>query len=384
MKQHYYGTAPRQIPNDTSPYGNRTFFMEKKELLICPECGNKWIPNNIKSTYSCPFCNLSLFGNTTIEEIPMPDYYIPFMISQGKAADLVREALKHNPFLPKKIRNFSDDMLKGFFLPYWLYDIGFSTSMIIKWQRGYSRYRIIRYFNADAHTYFERFTVEASEAFPQRYSQRIEPYQLQDIQPYDASFESCYCSAYFNTPAIKAKEIAVDRLEEICCKKGKSELIKRPKHKNPTSITIEDTTRNFTIPYEEYALMPVWYFSTIYRKQKYTFIVNGQTGKVEVDLPPNRILYTAISLVFFLFFSYLIVPAFYDQLQKPFPDELKAMGYTHEIFDSIGPFPIELLHQTITCGIIWFAVLFLTLFRFIKRKLKESSPKYKYMHNKEI
>lgn len=387
MKEYYYDKKLVQIPNDTSPYGSRTFYKEKREILICSKCGNKWITDNVKRAYSCPFCDGSLMGNTTAEEIPMPDYIIPFKISQQEAADLTRKALKRHffSFLPKKIRNFSDDMLKGFFLPYWLYDIDFSASMIIKWQKGRGRYPLIHYFNTDAHTNFEHFTIEASEAFPQRYSQRIEPYQLQDLEPYDASLVSGYYSAYFNTPALKAKEIAVNRLEEICWNKGMDEVLKLPKHNLPTFISIEDHTRNFTFSYEEYALMPIWYFSTTYRKQKYSFIVNGQTGKVEVDLPPSRILFTMIALVFFVLFCYLIVPAFYYPLQRPFPYELEAMGYTHRIYpDFIGSVPKDLLHQAILCGIVWFAVLFLTLFRFIKRKVKQSSPKYKFMHSKEI
>ena len=38
----------------------------------------------------------------------------------------------------------------------------------------------------------------------------------------------------------------------------------------------------------KYALYPVWLLNTTWKGQKYTFAMNGQTGKLVGDLPTDR------------------------------------------------------------------------------------------------
>ena len=41
----------------------------------------------------------------------------------------------------------------------------------------------------------------------------------------------------------------------------------------------------------KYALYPVWLLNTTYKDEKYTFAMNGQTGKFVGDLPCDKGLY---------------------------------------------------------------------------------------------
>ena len=51
------------------------------------------------------------------------------------------------------------------------------------------------------------------------------------------------------------------------------------------------TTIRLSIGKAKYALYPVWLLNTSWRGKKYTFAMNGQTGKLVGDLPLDKSAY---------------------------------------------------------------------------------------------
>lgn len=369
----YFDKIPPKIPNDPSPYGSRTFFTETKDLYTCAECGAKWESNNVKYVHYCPLCGGSLLGKTTKEAVPMPDYVIPFKLSREEAAGKIREAFSRRHSLPQKVRDFTIDEIHGFFLPYWLYDVDYSSSQIWEWRKETMVRRNYNtdYYLAESTAYFEHFTVAANNTFPKEYSQHIEPYHLTELVPYDTTIVSGYYSACFDTPAIEAKKTAIKRIGKIVAKANRESILKVPDRYNPTYLNLHDDDYDYTIPYEEYALLPIWYLRVVNKGQTFIAIVNGQTGKVEIDLPPNRIKYALSVSLLFLFTSLTFVVLFLKGVQSPNPADVDSLGIQYYKYDLIGPYPKSLLYAVITCAIIWLGVLIMFIVNFIKRKIKK-------------
>ncbi|MBO5127226.1 MAG: hypothetical protein J6D10_06615, partial [Clostridia bacterium] len=55
-----------------------------------------------------------------------------------------------------------------------------------------------------------------------------------------------------------------------------------------TSVIAENTNVQLQNGQAKYALYPVWLLNTTWNGQKYTFAMNGQTGKLVGDLPMDK------------------------------------------------------------------------------------------------
>ena len=55
-----------------------------------------------------------------------------------------------------------------------------------------------------------------------------------------------------------------------------------------TSVTAKESNIRLLDSTAKYALLPVWYLNTSWKGNKYTFAMNGQTGKLVGDLPLDK------------------------------------------------------------------------------------------------
>ena len=55
-----------------------------------------------------------------------------------------------------------------------------------------------------------------------------------------------------------------------------------------TTVTAENSSVQFHGGRTQYALYPVWLLNTTWNGNKYTFAMNGQTGKFVGDLPVDK------------------------------------------------------------------------------------------------
>ena len=179
---------------------------------------------------------------------------------------------------------------KKFFLPYWLYDIDYSSEA--KW--SFRKYRfptgnsVLEVYATTSHANFEHFSIAACESFSREYAKHIEPYNLAELVPYDNNLTNGYYSAHFDTPAERAKAVALDRIQDMMIKKVRIAVNEIPHFEPMTYRGLFENALRYNINYEEYALLPVWYYRVVCRGHTYIAIANGQTGKVELDLPTGK------------------------------------------------------------------------------------------------
>jgi len=58
-----------------------------------------------------------------------------------------------------------------------------------------------------------------------------------------------------------------------------------------STVMTDSSSVRFQNGKAKYALYPVWLLNTTYKDKKYTFAMNGQTGKFVGDLPCDKSLY---------------------------------------------------------------------------------------------
>ena len=113
----------------------------------------------------------------------------------------------------------------------------------------------------------------------------IEPFDLADAVEFQAAYLAGYMADRYDVDAQQSIQRANERIKKstadafAATATGYSTIIPVS-----TSIQLENSSA-------KYALYPVWLLNTTWNGKKYTFAMNGQTGKLVGDLPMDKAAY---------------------------------------------------------------------------------------------
>ena len=113
---------------------------------------------------------------------------------------------------------------------------------------------------------------------------------MESIEPFDFSdavdFQTAYLAGYFaDKYDVDAKQSSGRANERI---KQSTEAAFASTVQGYTTVIPESTSIRLHNGKTKYALYPVWLLNTTWNGQKYTFAMNGQTGKFVGDLPMDK------------------------------------------------------------------------------------------------
>ena len=138
--------------------------------------------------------------------------------------------------------------------------------------------------------------VDASKRIDDAAMDSIEPFNLEDMQPFNPAYLAGYLAERWDEDATTCYQ----RVEPRVMQSGKdfshSELKKEYNYvfeRDGCECQVNNTE-------SKYVMMPTWLLYTEYEGKDYLFAMNGQTGKFIGNLPIDKLkfcLYTAISLV---------------------------------------------------------------------------------------
>jgi hypothetical protein len=110
---------------------------------------------------------------------------------------------------------------------------------------------------------------------------------MESIEPYDFSgavdFQTAYLAGYLADKYDVDADASVERANERI--KRSTEDAFRKTVEGYDVVIAETTNVQLQNGQAKYALYPVWILNTTWNGQKYTFAMNGQTGKLVGDLP---------------------------------------------------------------------------------------------------
>jgi len=122
-------------------------------------------------------------------------------------------------------------------------------------------------------------------------------------------FQTAYLAGYLADKYDVDAETSIERANERI-KKSTEEAFAETVQ-GYTTVTAESTNINLRQGKVRYALLPVWLLNTTWNGEKYTFAMNGQTGKFVGDLPMDKDMYKRWLLGFTALFSAVIYAAAY-------------------------------------------------------------------------
>ncbi len=258
---------------------------------VCKSCGGEIVGDANTAATSCPFCGNPVVMMGQLTGALRPDYVIPFKLDKKAAKAGLMNHLAGKRLLPKvfKSQNHIDE-IKGVYVPFWLFDTDADAQV---------RYRAtrVRMWSDDDYDYtetshylvhragsvgFEHVPVDGSVKMADDLMESIEPYNFADA----VDFQTAYLAGYFADKYDVTAEQSVERANERV--RRSTEQAFAATVEGYDSVTPENTNIQLHGGRTKYALYPVWLLNTTWNGRRYTFAMNGQTGKFVGDLPLDK------------------------------------------------------------------------------------------------
>ena len=277
---------------------------DNEELVSfkCNNCGAEIVSDvNTYSTF-CVYCGSSAILKDKINSENMPDYVIPFKITEEDARSAYNELLKGKMLLPRKFRKAKlSEKIRGIYIPFWAYDITYDGDIkfegvdIEKWEDDEYEYEKRKYYDVivRGHYEYEKVLCDASRFFNDDLMDSISPFDLNALIKYNHAFLCGYLADTYDVSKAESFNIAKERTTNSCISVARRESPHDEDHYTDDNLII-DKTKTYHL------YLPVYILSVPFKKKIYTFAMNGQTGKLVGNLPIGKIRYTLSIVSFFL------------------------------------------------------------------------------------
>ena len=266
----------------------------------CDNCAAEFnFEQNIHSG-SCPFCGTPIVSKTESIRFLKPKSLIPFKITEQQAKARYSQWLKGLWFAPSKLKQFARTQsgLTGVYVPYWTYDSNTKTSysgergdsyqvpqqvvMHHKGRRSVQTRMVTkvrwRRVSGNVSRFFDDVLVGASKSLPRSITDRLKPWDLTQLIPFDEAWLSGFYSEVYQVRLDEGFNQALQIMDGII-----RNDVARDIGGDFQRIHHVDTVHN-QITYK-HLLLPIWWATFNFRNRTFRFVVNGQTGKVRGERP---------------------------------------------------------------------------------------------------
>jgi len=268
---------------------------------VCKSCGGEIIGDETTAATSCPYCDNPIVLMGQFSGSLKPDYVIPFMQDKKAAIDALNKHYEGKILLPKVFKDQNHiEEVKGVYVPFWLFDadatasIRYKATKERKWSDSNYDYTETSYYSVQRGGYigFDTVPVDGSSKMPDELMESVEPYNFSDAVPFQTAYLAGYLADKYDVTDAESVERANERIK----KSTEEEFRKTVTGYN--TVTAENTYINLQNAQAKYALYPVWMLNTQWNGKKYTFAMNGQTGKMVGDLPCDNKKYWLLTIAF--------------------------------------------------------------------------------------
>ncbi len=274
----------------------------------CQSCGAEttFDSNNISS--ECDFCGSPLIAaDAHTSEVIAPKGMLPFKITEKKSIELYKKWLKKLWFAPNKLKKYArqSEKLSGIYIPYWTYDSDTQTKYTGRrgddyeetesyTENGESKTRTVTktdwtYVSGRVSRFFDDVLVPASTSLPLKLIDKLEPWDLENLLPYDTKYFSGFKAETYSLALPDGFTKAKSKMDVVI-----TSDIKRDIGGDRQQISTSNTSY-YDITFK-HILLPIWISAYRFNEKVYRFTINGRTGEVQGERPWSWIKITLASL----------------------------------------------------------------------------------------
>ncbi|MBR3082129.1 MAG: hypothetical protein IKH06_04660 [Clostridiales bacterium] len=291
-------------------YASRDSKYYDTRVYTCGHCGAEVITSDTEASTFCVYCGNPAIVFSRISREYKPDGLIPFKITKEEAISSITKKFLKNPIVPKDIAaKCKPENLRGIYVPYWVINADFSEADYISGEVKRGKQTYTKYYSRACETRIRNLPIDGSRILSDDTSLKLEPFYLEDSKDFDEDYLNGF---YSNTSDLRYYDLRKSAAER--CHKLVAEEVVKSIPRNNRNVKIRDSFYWVDIDDDPiYMMMPVWFFTFMYKGTPYTILVNGQTGKVVGTMPWNNSRVWAVAIAIFVlitaFISYFFIAA---------------------------------------------------------------------------
>lgn len=274
--------------------------MEEARVIHCDACGAdvEFDPETHAAT--CPFCASPVVAAPHPSRRIRPKGVLPFAIAEGEARAAMKDWLGSLWFAPSGLTDYAraGRPMQGLYVPYWTYDA--DSASAYRGQRGdvyyvtrtvpvkvdgktvMQRRKVpkVRWTSVSGRVarFFDDVLVLASRSLPRKYADRLSPWDLSGLKPYQPAYLAGFRAEAYTVPLDEGFAEARRRMDEIIRRDIRFDIGGDQQRIDHVDTRLSGLTF-------KHILLPVWVAAYKYRGETYRFIVNGRTGEVQGERP---------------------------------------------------------------------------------------------------
>lgn len=258
---------------------------------VCKSCGGEIVGDENTAATSCPFCGNPVVVAGKFSGALKPDFVIPFKLDKKAAKEKLKAYVNSKKFAPSTFKSKNRlEEIKGIYVPFWLFDsninaaVQYEGTRVRKWRDSNYDYTETSFFDVyrQGNMSFSNIPVDGSTKMPDDLMESIEPFDFREA----VDFQTAYLAGYLADKYDVDMQSSIPRANE----RVKSSAIDTlgSTAQGYVSLTPKSSNVQLLSGVSKYALFPVWILNTEYKGEKYTFAMNGQTGKFIGNLPVDN------------------------------------------------------------------------------------------------
>ncbi len=260
-------------------------------VYSCKNCGGEIVADETTGATACPYCGNPVVLSGHFAGSLKPDLVIPFQVDKKAAIAALNNHYKGKRLLPKVFKDQNHiEEVKGLYVPVWLFDadadaqVEYEATKVHTWSDSDYDYTETRHYAVlrGGTLGFADVPVDGSTKMDDTLMESIEPYDITGAVPFKSAYLPGYLADKYDVDAESSIERANERIKQSTEDAFRSTVI------GYTSVTAVDSNVRLENGRARYALFPVWILNTQWNGQKFTFAINGQTGKIAGDLPMDK------------------------------------------------------------------------------------------------
>ncbi len=260
-------------------------------IYSCRQCGGEIMADETTGATQCPYCGNPVVLTGHFAGALKPDLVIPFKVDKKKAIEILNQHYKGKKLLPKVFKDQNRiQEIKGLYVPVWLFDadakaqVSYEATKSRTWSDSEYDYTETRYYavTRGGGISFANVPVDGSTKMDDTLMESIEPFDISGAVPFKASYLPGFLADKYDVDT----EASIGRANERIKQSTADAFLSTVNGYN--SVTAVDSNVRLENSRAKYALLPVWILNTQWNGQKFTFAINGQSGKIAGDLPMDK------------------------------------------------------------------------------------------------
>jgi DNA-directed RNA polymerase subunit RPC12/RpoP len=276
------------IEGFSGPLNHAAFEGNEARQYQCTSCGAVLMTDADTVATSCSFCGSNVVLGDRLTGQLAPDKVIPFSISKQEAQAAFKKWCKNGLMTPGGFMTADRiQSITGLYVPFWLFDLhndievhahGTKVRSYMSGDYMYTEtqhYEVYRGIVLD----YMKIPVDASEKMNDELMDKLEPFPYDQLKEFKAPYLTGYVAEKYNYNEGETYPRARGKVDDYI------ESYIRSSMSGYATLTYTNKNVQTSTLKADYALLPVWVVHYDYNKKRYTFAMNGQTGKV-VGKPP--------------------------------------------------------------------------------------------------